>query len=153
MQKWFVKCHGSWRQHEFGSSMGGFHGYLFLLHFSRNVVSDQVKVCLMFLCHLSNCKLSFIFLHLACALRFLGAKKIYLSYKLLNKRWTGTITALQYECHRKGSRMHTVGNGRIPLPFMVCQWFSFPITAYFNSCFSWLYIRNLWDVEQKSNAS
>lgn len=65
---------------EFGSSVGGFHEYLFLLHFSHNIVSDQVKVCLLFLCHLPDSRLSFIFLHLAHILRFLGGKKRSLSH-------------------------------------------------------------------------
>lgn len=49
-------------RHEFESSMGRFHENLFLLHFAHNVVFDQVKVCLLFLFHLPDSKLSFILL-------------------------------------------------------------------------------------------
>lgn len=49
-------------KHEFGSAMGRFRENLFLLRFAHNVVFDQVKVCLLFLCHLPDSKLSFILL-------------------------------------------------------------------------------------------
>lgn len=49
-------------KNEFESSMGRFHKNLFLLGFAHNIVYDQVKVCLLFLCHLPDSKLSFILL-------------------------------------------------------------------------------------------
>lgn len=69
-----MDCEG---KNEFGNSTGRFREYLFLLYFSRNIVSDQVKVCLLFLCHLPHSKLSFIFLTFGtCVKIFLGEKKI-----------------------------------------------------------------------------
>lgn len=62
--------------------------------------------------------------------------------------WTDTTAASQYVCHGKGSKMHIVGHGYVPLAFMVCKCFSFPIVVYFNLCFSSLYLRNFWDIEK-----